>query len=83
MTGQLERLQALLAEANVAGASYQMRYGAFLQMYNSASLTNSHAEMDNIRAQIHAVVDMILDNNTTLMMLTRQLVEYTGRNPPA
>lgn len=76
----VEQLQQAIADANIEGSALQLRYTGLINIFNAASMGANARDMDNVREQLHAVVDQILDNNSVIFMLTRQLVHQTGRN---
>lgn len=75
---EVQRLQAMLNEANVTSVSLGQKYAGLMNLFNAACGINDTRDMENLREQIHGVIDNILDSNATIYMLTRQLMAAGG-----
>ncbi len=76
---EVSRIQAMLSEANLTSASLGQMYDSLMNLFNAACVVNDTSGMENLREQIHGVIDNILDSNATIYMLTRQLMGAIGR----
>lgn len=76
---EMQRLQALLNDANVNSVSLGQKYAGLMNLFNAACTINDTRDMENLREQIHGIIDNILDSNATIYMLTRQLMAAAGR----
>lgn len=76
---EVQRLQALLNDANVHSVSLGQKYAGLMNLFNAACVINDTRDMENLREQIHGIIDNILDSNATIYMLTRQLMAAAGR----
>lgn len=77
---EVRRLQAMLNQQSIEGAALNLRYTGLINMFSAACMVNNGRDMDNLREQIHGLVDNILDSNATTHMLTRQLIEAASRS---
>jgi len=80
MTMNMNQLQAALSDLQIQSASYGQRYAGYVSIYNAACTVGNTRDMDNMREQIHGVVDNILDTNAQIYMLTRQVIAL-GNGP--
>jgi hypothetical protein len=76
---ELQRLQAMLRDEQIRSASLGQRYSGLMNLFNAACTVNDVRDMENMRDQIHGIVDQILDSNATIYMLTRQVMAAAGR----
>lgn len=74
-----QRLRRQISDMTVEISVLSTRIGGLQQIFHSAALSGNAAEMDNLRNQIHAVLDDQLDKVATLYMLSRQLSDITGQ----
>lgn len=77
---EVQRLQALIQRHNQEAVALNLRHSGLINLFNAACVVNDHRDMENLREQVHGIVDNILDSNATLHMLTRQLTEAIGRS---
>jgi len=63
----------------LALAAVTMRSEALQKLFDSAAFLGQGQEMDNLRLQLHALLDTRLDHNARIMQLSRQMMEF----PPA
>lgn len=78
------RLRSQIAELNLRANSLSLQISGLHQMYNAACIIANTRDMDNLREQLHALLDQQLDQNASLFMLTRQLIQAQspgGENP--
>lgn len=75
---QIEHLKRQIAELNVRNAALATRTAGTHQIYNSACIVGNTTDMDNLREQLHAMLDEQLDQNASLFMLVRQLTSLSG-----
>lgn len=68
------QLQAQIADLSVASASLTTKIEGFHKIYNAACIAGVPRDMDNMREQLHALLDLQLDQNASLFMLMRQLI---------
>ncbi len=76
-----DQLSQSIQELALQCAAMKQRYEAALALFGAAALENNSQAMDDQRAMVHAVVDMILDNQCQQFMLVRQL-HATPPPPP-
>lgn len=76
-------LQQRIGEMQIQAHAFGQRYSAYIIMFNAAAQLGDSRDMDNMREQVHGVVDHILDTNAQIFMLTRQLIALQSQpNPP-
>lgn len=55
-------------------AGVTMRFDAVQKLFDSACFLGQGQEMDNLRLQLHALLDARLDHNARIMQLTREMM---------
>lgn len=69
-----EVIRAKLNEASVQMYTASQRYQATHDLYRAACAENNGKQADDLRLQLHALLDILLDCTATMEMLTRQLL---------
>ncbi len=75
-------LQQRIGEMQIQAHALGQRYAAFIMMFNAAAQLNDAKDMDNVREQVHGVIDNILDTNAQIFMLTRHLIAAQAAPTP-
>lgn len=71
----LQTLQAEVRATHIRLAGVVMRTEATHKLFDSAAFLGQGEELDNLRLQLHALLDEKLDHNVRIMQLTRQMME--------
>lgn len=51
---------------------------AIRKLYDAASMMNNNVLTDTYRRQLHDLLDVQLDNSSSLMQITRSLIDSAG-----
>lgn len=68
-------IQQALQKQVVEGAVVSHRFEGVKRLFDAACLRNDGPEADKYRFDLHAILDAMLDNSATTLMLTRQIME--------
>lgn len=71
----MKQLQTLAKQETTQIAGVIMRTEAITKMYECASFLNQGKEMDELRLQLHALLDVRLDHQNRVMHLTREMMQ--------
>lgn len=75
-----DNLKALMSKQQIHITALGQVYSANLSLFNSAALIENGKLMDKYRGEIHNIVDNILDANSHLFSLTRQIMDDINKN---
>lgn len=67
-------IQQALQKQVIEGAVVGHRWEGVKRMFDAACLENNGQEADKLRFELHAILDAMLDNSATTLMLTRQMM---------
>ena len=74
-----EQIAQALTDMQIQSAAHGQRYAGLMNLFNACCTVGDTAGMDNMREQLHGIIDNILDTNAQIYMLTRQLLALQGR----
>lgn len=69
-----EILAAMQREAVNASVA-QYKYESTMSLYRAACMEGDGVAADAARAQMHAIMDVLLDSSACIVMLSRQMLE--------
>ncbi len=69
------KLQSEVRAESMKLTAVVMRLEAVNKLFDSAAFLGQGKEMDDLRLQIHALIDARLDHNARIMQLTREMMD--------
>lgn len=71
----VSEIQSKIIEIGMKASTVSDKFSAKMTLYIAASRENNTREMDSLRDELHAHLDILLDYTATQQMLVRQMQE--------
>jgi len=73
-----EDLMKRMRDAQIQAVAIEHQRDAIRKLYDAATMMNNGTLAEGYRQQLHDLLDVQLDNSSSLMQITRSLIDSAG-----